>query len=124
MPSENLIVERRGATVPEEIVVIGAHYDSVAGSPGANDNATGAVSVLELARTFSRVTPGRTLRFAEFANEEPPYFLEETMGSRVYARRCRERGERIVAMLSIETVGYFAHERGSQKYPIPLIGLV
>jgi hypothetical protein len=121
---DNLVVERRGTALPGEIVVIGAHYDSVAGSPGANDNATGAVAVLELARAFSEASPARTLRFVEFVNEEPPYFLEDTMGSRVYAKRCRARGERIVAMLSVETVGYFTRGNGSQKYPMPVIGLV
>lgn len=121
---DNLVVERRGTAAPGEIVVIGAHYDSVAGSPGANDNATGAVAVLELARAFAGASPARTVRFVEFVNEEPPHFLEETMGSRVYANRCRERGENIVAMVSVETVGYFAHNTGTQKYPMPALGLV
>lgn len=103
----------------EEIVVIGGHYDSVMGSPGANDNATGAAAVLALAREFAGQKLGRTLRFVEFVNEEPPYFQTEQMGSLVYARACMARGEKIVAMLSLETMGFYSDAKGSQKYPFP-----
>lgn len=116
----NLEVEIRGASRPDEIVVVGAHYDSVHGSPGANDNATGAAAVLELARAFAGRTPARTVRFVLFVNEEPPFFQSETMGSYVYARRCRERNENVVAMLSLETIGFYSDRKGSQKYPGPL----
>jgi Zn-dependent M28 family amino/carboxypeptidase len=121
---DNLVVERTGNDAPKEIVVIGAHYDTASGSPGANDNATGAIAVLELARVFAaRATP-RTIRFVEFVNEEPPSYQGEGMGSRVYAKRCRDRSERIVGMVSIETVGYFSREPGSQSYPIPALGFI
>lgn len=119
---ENIAAERRGAHAPETIVVIGAHYDSVTGSPGANDNATGVAAVLELARTFAARTPDLTLRFVAFANEEPPFFQTEEMGSLRYARRARSRGERIVAMVSVETIGAYSNEPGSQRYPLPLFG--
>lgn len=119
MTVSNLEVEIPGSSRADEIVVIGAHYDSVQGSPGANDNATGAAAVLALARTFATRHPARTLRFLEFVNEEPPYFQTEAMGSLVYARRCRQRQERIVAMMSLETIGYYADEPGSQHYPFP-----
>jgi len=115
----NIEVEIKGVTHPKEIVVIGAHYDSVAGSPGANDNGTGSVSVLALARAFANSTPARTLRFLLFVNEEPPFFMKEGMGSLAYARRCRERKEDIVAMVSLETMGHFDDRKGSQKYPVP-----
>ena len=106
-----------------EIIVIGAHYDSVLGSPGANDNGSGAAATLALARRFVSVKPNRTLRFVEFVNEEPPYFLSGEMGSLVYARRCKERGEKIAAMISLETIGYFSDAPDSQKYPSPGLGL-
>ncbi len=115
----NLEVEIPGTTRREEIIVVGAHYDTVIGSPGANDNTSGVAAVLALARRFSERKPERTLRFLAFVNEEPPYFHTEDMGSRVYARRCRERGENIVAMLSLETIGYYSDAPGSQKYPRP-----
>jgi len=108
-----------GSDRAEEIVIIGGHYDSVDGSPGANDNATGAAAVLALARAFAGSRPSRTLRFVAFVNEEPPYFQTPAMGSAVYARRCRERRERIVAMLSLETIGYYTDAPGSQQYPFP-----
>ncbi|MCB9925150.1 MAG: M28 family peptidase [Planctomycetaceae bacterium] len=116
----NLEVEIVGASKPQEIVVIGAHYDSVAGCPAANDNASGIAAVLSLARTFSKTRPDRTLRFVAFVNEEEPYAHTGRMGSWVYARRCRERREEVVAMLSLETIGYYCDAPGSQKYP-PLL---
>lgn len=115
----NLIAETRGAKVPEEIIVVGAHYDSVFGSPGANDNASGVAALLALARRFAGATNARTIRFAAFVNEEPPHFLRRTMGSLVYAQLCRSRGDKIVAMLSLETIGCYLDEKGSQKYPWP-----
>ncbi|MDR4495747.1 MAG: M28 family peptidase [Nitrospirales bacterium] len=117
---ENIEVEVRGTRHPEEILLIGAHYDSVKGSPGANDNATGVAAVLELARIFSQVPSSRTLRFVAFVNEEPPFFQTPDMGSWVYAQRSRERGEQINAMFSLETIGYYSERPGSQHYPAPL----
>jgi hypothetical protein len=73
--SANLIVEIPGITVPDQILLVGAHYDSVIGSPGANDNATGVASLLELARLLAGIKPARTIRLVAFTNEEPPFFL-------------------------------------------------
>ncbi|MEW6427909.1 MAG: M28 family peptidase [Thermodesulfobacteriota bacterium] len=115
----NLEVEIPGRRNPEEIVVVGAHYDTVEGCPGANDNASGVAVLLELARLFAGAAPGRTVRLVAFANEEPPFFFTDTMGSSFYAARCRERGEAIVAMLSLETMGYYSDAPGSQQYPFP-----
>lgn len=116
----NLIAELPGATRPAEIVVIGAHYDSALGTPGANDNASGTAALLALARQLADSQPERTVRFVAFTNEEAPYFQTEQMGSLVYARRCRAQDERITAMLSLETIGYFSETAGSQHYPEPL----
>jgi hypothetical protein len=106
-----------------EIIVIGAHYDSVFGSPGANDNGTGVAATLALARRFADKKPQHTLRFVAFVNEEPPYFLSDEMGSLVYARRCNERGDKISAMISLETIGYFSDAPNSQRYPSPGLGV-
>jgi len=116
---KNLAVELVGSTLPQEIVVVGAHYDSVLGSPGANDNGSGVAAVLELARLLKDKQMNRTVRFVAFVNEEPPFSYTEEMGSRVYATRARERGERITAMLSLETLGYYYDAPGSQHYPFP-----
>ena len=116
----NLDVEIPGTKTPEEIVVIGAHYDSVAGCPAANDNGSGIAAVLSFARHFANSQNDRTLRFVAFVNEELPYAHTDQMGSWVYARRCRERNENIIAMLTPETIGCYSNKPGSQKYPKPL----
>jgi len=115
----NLAVELPGGARRDAIVLIGAHYDTVRGSPGANDNATGVAAVLELARLLVGQQLPCTVRFAAFVNEEAPFFLHNTMGSWVYARRSRTRGEQIVAMFSVETIGYYSDAMGSQHYPFP-----
>jgi Peptidase family M28 len=117
----NIDAEIRGAR--PEIILIGAHYDSVFGSPGANDNGTGVAATLALARRFAGGKPEHTLRFVAFVNEEPPYFLSGEMGSLVYAGRCKERGDKISAMISLETIGYFSDAPNSQAYPSPGLGI-
>jgi Zn-dependent M28 family amino/carboxypeptidase len=111
----NIEAEIRGTS--NDVVLIGAHYDSVDGAPGANDNATGVAGVLALARRFAGKHPEKTIRFVAFVNEEPPYFQTPEMGSLVYAALCKKRGDQIVAMISLETIGYFSDAPGSQVYP-------
>ena len=111
-----------GKSRRDEIIVVGAHYDTVPGTPGANDNGTGVVTLLALARAFAGEQQDRTVRFVAFVNEEPPYFHTENMGSRVYARRCKERNEKIVGMIALETIGYFSNAEGSQEVPPGLEG--
>ena len=108
--------------VRPQIVVVGAHYDSVFGSPGANDNGSGVVAMLALGRRFAGKPAGQTLRFVAFVNEEPPYFQTEQMGSFVYASRCKAHGDQISAMISLETIGYFSDAPRSQTYPSLGIG--
>lgn len=115
----NIEAELKGSTRPEEIVIVGAHYDSVAGAPGADDNASGVAAVLELARLLRGSKLARTVRLVAFVNEEPPWFLTEEMGSLVYARAAKKRGDNIVAMLSLETIGYYSDALQSQQYPPP-----
>jgi len=113
----NVEAQLPGKSRAGEIVVVGAHYDSVAHCPGANDNATGVAAMLALARAFTGLENARTLRFVAFANEEPPYFRTDAMGSLVYARACRQRGEKIVAMISLESLGCYSDEENSQRFP-------
>lgn len=117
----NIETEIRGTS--RDIVVIGAHYDSVFGCPGANDNGSGVAALLALARRFAGASTSKTLRFVAFVNEEPPYFQSSQMGSYVYASRCKERGDKVVAMISLETIGYFSDAPGSQTYPAPGLGV-
>lgn len=107
-----------------EIVLIGAHYDSVLGAPGANDNGSGVAALLALARRMAGSHNFRTLRLVAFVNEEPFFFQSKEMGSYIYAERCRQRGDKIVAMISLETIGYFSNAAGSQRYPVPAFGLI
>jgi len=117
---DNLEVQVDGRDKSDQIVIIGAHYDSVFGSPGANDNATAVAAVLELARYFADKPAARTLRFVAFVNEEPPYFQTDQMGSMEYARRCRDLEDNIVAMIALDGLGCYNDAKGSQSYPPPM----
>jgi Zn-dependent M28 family amino/carboxypeptidase len=123
MMCANLEVTQIGERHPDHILLLGAHYDTVLGSPGANDNGTGVAALLELSRLFKDVSPGCTVRFVAFVNEESPFFYTMQQGSRVYARAARSRGDHIRLMISLETIGYYRTEHGSQRYP-PLFRLI
>ncbi|UCE77815.1 MAG: M28 family peptidase [Gammaproteobacteria bacterium] len=116
---KNLEVELPGDTASQKIIVVGAHYDSVAGTPGANDNASGVAALLEIARLLAGNRYARSVRLVAFANEEPPFFYTDAMGSTVYATRSRRRGEQIEAMLALETIGWYSDQPASQRYPFP-----
>ncbi|HEX5078343.1 MAG TPA: M28 family peptidase, partial [Geminicoccaceae bacterium] len=113
----NLEVSRTGATRPHEILLLGAHYDSVRACPGANDNGSGVAALLEIARRFAALAPALTVRFVAFVNEEPPFFMTARQGSAVYAKAARGRGDDIRLMVSLETLGYYSDAPGSQRYP-------
>ncbi len=119
----NLEAEIVGTLLPDDVVLIGAHYDSVQGSPGADDNASGVAALLEIARLLAQMPLLRTVRFVAFANEEAPFFHTREMGSHVYARRAREQRVNIVAMFSLESIGYYDDTPDSQHYPLPLYTL-
>ena len=119
----NVVAEIPGLKDPEQIVVIGAHYDTVEGSSGANDNGSGVASLLALAHVLRSRALRRTLRMVAFANEEAPFFGTEAMGSLVHAKGCRSRAERVLGMMSLETIGYYDDQEGSQDYPSPLRAL-
>lgn len=108
----------------KEIVVIGAHYDSVwtpAGCPAANDNGSAVAALIELAQAFKSRPHDRTIRFVSFANEEPPWFQTDRMGSLVYAKHCRELGDKIAGALVLDTIGCYSDEKGSQQYPLGIL---
>jgi Zn-dependent M28 family amino/carboxypeptidase len=117
---ENVEATLAGGVRAREVVLVGAHYDTVPGCPGANDNGSGVAAMLELGRRLAGTPHDRTVRFVAFVNEEPPFFQSSEMGSLVYATSARRRGDRIVGMLSLETIGYYSDEPGSQTYPAPL----
>jgi hypothetical protein len=110
-------VEARHSTTTRYFVV-GAHYDTVPTTPGANDNASGVAALLELARRFAD-DQNAAIRFVAFVNEEPPWFQTDLMGSLVYAGRARSRGDDVTGMIALETMGYYSDAEDSQKYPPP-----
>jgi len=113
----NLEITLTGSQRADEILLIGAHYDTVMGSPGANDNGSGVACLLELARLFVNTQPARSLRFVAFVNEESPFFFTERQGSMQYADAARRRGDDIRLMVALETLGYYRDTPGSQAYP-------
>lgn len=117
---ENLEVVLPGRSAPGEIVVVGAHYDTVRGSPGADDNASGVAALIEIARALVGARLARTVKLVAFVNEEAPFFFWGEMGSKVYARAARRRGDDIRIMLSLEMLGCYEDAAGSQTYP-PLL---
>ncbi|MBI2319851.1 MAG: M20/M25/M40 family metallo-hydrolase [Betaproteobacteria bacterium] len=119
--SENLEIASAGAVHPSEIIVVGAHYDSVRGSPGANDNASGVAALLEIGRALKDARIRRTVRLVAFVNEEPPFFYWGEMGSGVYAKEALRRGDDIRLMISLEMLGAYNDQPGSQRYP-PFLG--
>jgi Zn-dependent M28 family amino/carboxypeptidase len=116
---KNLYVEIKGKDRPEEILVIGAHYDGVVDGPAANDNGSAVAALLEISRALAKTTPSRTLQFVAFVNEEPPFFQTEAMGSRVYASELASEKKNVVGMISLETIGCYFSQKGSQQYPWP-----
>ncbi len=117
-PVSNIIAEKKG-TRPRSIVV-GAHYDSVPGSPGADDNASAVAGLLELARMLRNVSCASSFKLVAFVNEESPSFGSDYMGSMQYARLLKERGENVAFMIALEMIGCF-DKRKPQNYPLRLM---
>ena len=113
----NLVVHRQGRRKADEIVVLGAHYDTVPSTPGADDNASAIAVLLEVSRLLREHSAERTARYVAFACEEPPYFNLDSMGSQYHARESRRRNDKIVGMLCLEMVGYYRTEENSQSVP-------
>lgn len=120
----NIEASLRGTDEPERILVVGAHYDSVEGCPAANDNASGVAGVLAIARALAKKSFRSTVRFVLFANEEPPHFNINAMGSQIYARDCLISKDNIRGMICLETIGFFSAAPNSQQWPLEALKLV
>lgn len=118
----NLIAQKTGRNNPEQIIIVGAHYDTVTGSPGADDNASGVAGLLEMARLWQEETGNKTVRFVAFTLEEPPFYKTALMGSRVYAQSVK--ADNITAMICLEMLGVYTVREKSQDYPLPLMGMI
>lgn len=119
----NVIISIRGNLHPDETVLVGAHYDTVPGTPGADDNASGVASLLEICRLLKDHRPQRTVKLVFFCLEEPPVFRTKDMGSAVYARQAKREGEKVIAMLCLEMLGYYHDQCDAQTYPVPVMRL-
>ncbi|MEW6162465.1 MAG: M28 family peptidase [Nitrospirota bacterium] len=104
-------------------LIIGAHYDTVPGTPGADDNASGIAGLLELARLAALKPSPRTVRFVAFTLEEPPLFKTRHMGSYMYAKSLKKEKVKVEGMISLEMIGYFCERKGCQNYPLPFFKL-
>jgi hypothetical protein len=120
----NVIVSIEGKTHPDEMVIVGAHYDTVFGTPGADDNASAVAMLLEMSRILKGFSPGRTIRLVFFVLEEPPAFRTQHMGSYVYAKEAKAKNENIKAMICLEMLGYYTDKKGGQTFPLPLMNLM
>lgn len=116
----NLEVTHIGSEQPGKIILVGAHYDSSHDCPGANDNASGIAALLEISRAISRMRSKCSIRYVAFANQAPPLFGTDEMGSWVYAHHARQRGDNIQTALILESLGYYSDTPGSQLAPLPL----
>jgi len=120
----NIITEIIGADpVCREILVVGAHYDSCEGTPGADDNASGIATLLELVRLTKEKPLRRTARYVAFCLEEPPAYMTKHMGSYIHAESLHKEGAKVFGMISLEMLGYYCNEKGSQYYPSSLFKL-
>ncbi|MBF0465584.1 MAG: M28 family peptidase [Nitrospirae bacterium] len=115
---KNIYTEIKGNKTPEISIVIGAHYDTVSTTPGADDNSSGVAGLLEIARLLENSTFDKTIRFVAFTLEEPPAFMTKNMGSYVYAKSLKENNENVELMICLEMIGYFSKK---QKYPLPVL---
>lgn len=122
-PLKNVIAEVKGTASPERILVVGAHYDTVRTTPGADDNASGIAGLLGMAKLLAKAKPAPTLRFVAFAFEEPPAYRTQHMGSYHYAKDLAARGDEVVGMVCLEMIGFFSDRQGSQHYPLPFMKL-
>jgi Zn-dependent M28 family amino/carboxypeptidase len=120
---QNVIAELKGRTSPEKVLVVGAHYDTVRTTPGADDNASGVAGLLGLAKLLAGRPPGKTVRFVAFALEEPPAYRTKNMGSYHYAAGLKRDREQVEGMVCLEMIGFFSDRPGSQHYPIPFMNL-
>lgn|GEM_PF-329285 len=112
----NLLVEFPGSSGRPGVVELSAHYDTVAGSPGADDNSSGVAALLEIARVLAASPPERTVRLCFFAGEE-----QGLLGSEVHVAGLQRRGEDVVGLLNLDSVGYATGAPDSQQAPVRIV---
>jgi Zn-dependent M28 family amino/carboxypeptidase len=119
----NIIAELVGCSSPETILIVGAHYDSVYTTPGADDNASGVAGLLCLAQALAGCQVEKTVRFVAFALEEWPVYRSRNMASYHYAQSLHDKNERVAGMICLEMIGFYCDREGCQHYPFPFMKL-
>lgn len=113
----------RFGNAQSERLIIGAHYDVCGNQEGADDNASGIVGLLELARMLKEQKTQKSIELVAYTLEEPPYFRTEYMGSFIHAKSLKDSGAKVSGMICLEMIGYFKEEKRTQDYPIGLLKL-
>jgi len=120
----NVVVRFKGTHANEsEVVVVGAHYDTYAGHTGANDNTSAVAALIEIARLLSIHPPKSNVMVVAYCLEEPPFFGTHKMGSFHHAQKLKLSGKKVKLAVVMDMIGYYSNERGSQKYPLPIMKL-
>jgi Zn-dependent M28 family amino/carboxypeptidase len=111
----NIIASQPSSHKQGEQILIGAHYDAVMGSPGADDNASGVAVMLETAKALRNIS---NLQFIAFTLEEPqPHCLNFLIGSKHFVKKAKDNNVRYKAVFILESVGYVSDRPGSQIIP-------
>lgn len=121
---KNIIADFKGTRgCNDEIIVIGAHYDTYKGYPGANDNTSAVAAILEVARLLKDYPPSCDTQIVAFSLEEPPYFGTEHMGSYIHAKSLHDKNKQVKLMVSLDMIGFYSDKENSQKYPMPVMSI-
>lgn len=118
------VIASYGKPGSDEVLVVGAHYDTERDLPGADDNASGIAGLLELGRLLGNSQLEQQILLVAFTLEEPPFFGTDNMGSAVFADSLKQQDIAVELMISLEMIGYYSDEPGSQAYPLPLMKLI
>lgn len=116
------VVARFGDTINERLI-IGAHYDVCGNQEGADDNASGIIGLLEIARMLSEQKQHKNIELVAYTLEEPPFFRTEYMGSFIHAKSLKQSHAKISGMICLEMIGYFKEEKHTQDYPLGFLKL-
>jgi len=111
------------ATIDDELIIVGAHYDTTHGYPGADDNGSGVAGLIELARLLSEKPQliSQPIQLVFYTLEEPPYFRTEKMGSYIHASSLKKKKQKVKIMIALDMIGYFSDDKDSQHFPVPLL---
>jgi len=115
------VIAKFGNLKSNDLIIIGAHYDAYSDLPGADDNASGVAGLLELSKLLVKTNLNKQIQLVAYTLEDPPFFATEYMGSYIHAKSVKDKN--VELMISLEMIGYFSDEEGSQMYPLKAMNL-